>query len=366
MNFPGIVRFGFLAVIALAFSLAARAEQRVVYLSHGGKLTVFSADSATGKLSPAQEIEGQGIAAIDEAGETLYCVGGDKIRSFRIKADGRLDEFATEDTDGSAGYLDIDATGNYLAGNNYGAGTVTLWRIGGNGAASGSIHARLVLEKRAHSSVFSPDNRFLLVPATGPNKVFQLRFDAEAGTLLPNDPSFASGPTESGTAQQPRHLVFHPNCRVAYTTLERELPGVGVWEWNAEKGSLEVVQDVVTLPEGFEGAITTADLHLTPDAKFLYVSNRDLTDRKATSGDSSLVRFRVDGETGRLTLLGHTPCEHIPRSFAIDEAGQFLYVAGQMASRLGAYRIDPDSGDLERVQQIETGKGPNWVLCLTK
>ena len=139
-----------------------------------------------------------------------------------------------------------------------------------------------------------------------------------------------------------------------------------MWKWDAEKGSLELFQTISTLPEGFDGGVTTADLHLTPDAKFLYVSNRDLRDRKATSGDSSIVGFRVDPESGELSMIGHTPCEHIPRSFAIDRAGEFVYVAGQMAKKFGVYRIDRETGELERVQQLETGAGPNWVICVTK
>ena len=143
------------------------------------------------------------------------------------------------------------------------------------------------------------------------------------------------------------------------------MPGVGVWEGDAALGSLTLLQNILTFPGNWDGVITTADLHLTPDAKFLYVPNRDLTDRKAASGDSSIVRFSVDEKTGQLNMLGHTPCEHVPRSFAVDRAGEFVYVAGQSAGLLGVYSINGDTGDLTRVQQIETGKSPNWVMCVT-
>jgi 6-phosphogluconolactonase len=186
------------------------------------------------------------------------------------------------------------------------------------------------------------------------------------GTLQPNDPTAVPGPTGEGTAQQPRHIRFHPNGKIAYTTLERELPGVGVWKWDESKGNLTLLQNIITLPKGFEGAITTADLHLTPDAKFLYVSNRDLTDRKAVTGKSSIVGFRVDDESGKLTFIGQTHCPQVPRSFAIDRAGEFLYVVGQTAAKLEVFRIDSGTGELSSVQMLDTGKGPNWVLCVTK
>ncbi|MEX2581462.1 MAG: beta-propeller fold lactonase family protein [Verrucomicrobiales bacterium] len=363
------IRFHFVSIIAVAGILlqaaAVRAEKRLVYLSSGEGIAVFEADPATGKLTDIQKVEAPGLLALTEDRGRAYVMGKKQLWSFLVEGDGTLREAGVAEIEQGGGYVDLDATERFLAASHYGAGTAAIWPIDESGVAQGTPADEAALEQRAHSSVFSPDNRFLLVPATGPNKVFQLRFDEKTGTLEPNDPPSAPGPTGEGTAQQPRHLVFHPNGRMAYTTLERELPGVGVWNWDAESGRLDAVQNVVTLPEGFEGSITTADLHLTPDAKFLYVSNRDLTDRKATSGESSIVGFRVDPDTGRLDLIGHTPCEHIPRSFAIDEAGEYVYVAGQMAEKLGVYRIDPSSGELERVQQLDTGPKPNWVVCGT-
>ncbi|MEM9018872.1 MAG: beta-propeller fold lactonase family protein, partial [Verrucomicrobiota bacterium] len=259
----------------------------------------------------------------------------------------------------------LDANERFLAGNNYGGGTATVWKIGDDKVGVGEPVATIQLEKAAHSSVFSPGNGFLLVPATTPNKIFQLRFDEESGEISPNDPPFVSGPVNEETAQQPRHIVFHPNGKIAYTTQERESPGVAAWSWDESTGQLELLQNVITFPENWEGSITTADLHLTPDTKFLYVSNRDLTDRKAVTGDSSIVGFTVDPETHLLELIGHTPCPQVPRSFAIDRAGEFVYVAGQTAAKLATYRLNGETGELTFVEEIDTLKSPNWVKCVT-
>ena len=212
--------------------------------------------------------------------------------------------------------------------------------------------------------MFSPDNHWLLVPATGPNKVFINHFTAQIGSSEPNDPPFASGPKGNQEAKQPRHLIFHPNLSIAYTTNEREQPGVGVWQWDTEKGILNSIQNIVTQPEGFRGQITTADLHLTPDARFLYVSNRDVSQRGSTTGEDSIVGFSVDPQTGYLKLIGHYPCERIPRSFTIDKLGKFLYVAGQGDARIGAYRIE-ESGALKKINQYEVEKGPIWIETLS-
>tara|TARA_R110002096_G_scaffold92332_2_gene208755 strand:- start:550 stop:1662 length:1113 start_codon:yes stop_codon:yes gene_type:complete len=360
--FPLILLF---SVFSIA-SVFAESGQAVVYSSSGDGITVFYADAETGKLKEVQNIEEKGLMAITRDQRQMYAIGATRIFTYEIQANGHLKDLSSVDIEhGGVSYFDLDKSDRFLAASNYGKGTVTVWPIGDDGIAQGKPSAHLTLEQKSHSSVFVPNNDYLLVPATGPNKVFQLKFDVATGKLEPNDPPSASAPVGEGDAQQPRHLIFHPDGKTVYTTLERELPGVGVWKWDAKKGSLKVVQNIVTNPEGFEGVITTADLHLTPNAKFLYVSNRDITDRKAVEGASSIVGFKVDQESGRLEMIGDTPCEQVPRSFAIDRAGKFLYVAGQTAAKLGVYQIDQKTGALTRVQQLNTGPSPNWIECVT-
>lgn len=344
---------------------SAQAEKRFVYSSAGGAVTVYAVDPGTGKLTEIQNNDGMGLTAISSDQKFLYRVGGGEIESYRIQKNGKLKSIGKNKTSEKSGYLALDATGRFMAGSNYGGGSVTVWEIGEDKIGIGEPVATMALEKAAHSSLFSPGNGFLLVPATTPNKVFQLKFDAKSGEVSANDLPAFSGPTGEGTAQQPRHIIFHPNGEIAYTTLERESPGVGVWKWDESSGQLELLQNIITFPENWEGVITTADLHLTPDAKFLYVSNRDLTDRKAVTGDSSIVGFKVDPETFMLEMIGHTPCPQVPRSFAIDRAGEYVYVAGQTAGKLAAYRLNDETGELSLIEEIETGKGPNWVKCVT-
>lgn len=95
-----------------------------------------------------------------------------------------------------------------------------------------------------------------------------------------------------------------------------------------------------------------ADLHLTPDGKFLYASERTT---------STLATFKVDDQRGRLTYLGSTSTEAQPCGFAIDDRGKFLIVAGEKTPTLSVYRIDSQSGALSRQGQYRSGKGANWV-----
>ena len=373
----------FLTTIAIACAahvpVIVHADQ-YLYLSAGGNVTAFKIDSSSGELTPlhAIELKGAGPQGIS-ADRTLLYVNAqvanseDKgkkaepgIATLAIGDDGRLKLIDHAASGMSAGYLRADANNQYLAGNSYGEGKAALWRLGEDQVYRGAQPQITMLEKNAHSAVFSPGNGFLLVPATGPNKVFQLRFDSKKGTLTPNDPPHASGPQGDDEARQPRHIVFHPKLSMAYTTNERERPGVGVWKWDEQSGRLKTVQNIVTYPEGFNGTITTADLHFTPDGKYLYVSNRDITDRKARTGTDHIVGFRCDPDTGLLTYISHTPCEHVPRSFAVDDSGNFVYVAGQMDDHLGVYRIDGQTGKLSKVTSYEVGARPSWVTCVTR
>lgn len=372
-----------LALTVIFASLVAPASaDQYLYLSAGGHVAVYKIDPESGELTPDQQVElqGAGPTGVSSNGKLLYVnaqVAGSEgngkgkkaqpgIATFAIGKHGRLELLAHEGSGMSAGYLMPDATNQYLAGNNYGEGRAALWRLDDARVYRGTEPQIVSLEKNAHSAVFSPNNRHLLVPATGPNKVFQLRFDAQRGVLEANDPPYAAGPQGEKEARQPRHIVFHPDLAMAYTTNERERPGVGVWKWDGESGQLRTVQNLVTYPDGFDGVITTADLHFTPDGKYLYVSNRDITDRKARTGTDHIVGFRCDPETGLLTYISHTPCEHVPRSFAVDDSGTFVYVAGQSDDHLGVYRIDAVTGKLDKVTSYAVGARPSWVTCVTR
>ncbi|MFT6617803.1 MAG: 6-phosphogluconolactonase [Limisphaerales bacterium] len=343
----------------------AGAEQHL-YLAAGGELAVHRIDPQSGRLTPVQSLDLPGAAGFARSpdGKFLYAMTAvnrqPAMTTLRFLAAGKLEIIHQAPVNLSAGYLDVDAGGDFIAGSHYGPGKVTIWKLE-EGVYRGKTVQELSLEPKSHSSIFSPNNRWLLVPATGPNKVFINRFDPGTGKIVPSDPPFARGPQIQGHAQQPRHLTFHPNGETVYTTNEREAPGVGVWKWNAKRGLLQPVQDIVTQPGDFSGIITTADLHLTPDVKYLYVSNRDITHRKAPTGRDSIVGFRVDAKDGRLKLIAHTACERHPRSFTIDETGRFVYVAGQVDSRLGVYRIDQRTGVLSKVTRYDVGSRPSWV-----
>ena len=368
-----MIRTALLLLTVMLAASPALAEQRL-YLAAGHEINTFRVDPDTGKLEKMHTLDLPGAGPLEPSNDRgrLYAAAArpdapnnnsrrhPAIATLRIQPNGSLKLINNAAVNLYPTYLMTDATSGFIAGNHYGAGKASVWKLE-DGVYRGETVQELPLEKRAHAALFSASNRWMLVPATGPNKVFINRFDSETGRLTPNDPPYAKGPTGKNEARQPRHLIFHPEKPLAYTTQERERPGVAVWKWDEQNGTLKPIQNIVTQPDDFDGFITTADLHLTPDNKFLYVSNRDTSHRSAKPGRDSIVAFRVHPETGRLKMIGHQPCERIPRSFDIDATGRFLYVAGQADDHLGVYRINPNTGELSKVTQYETGKRPIWV-----
>jgi len=145
--------------------------------------------------------------------------------------------------------------------------------------------------------------------------------------------------------------VFHPNGRLVYVLGELDAT-VHVFDYDTGKGQLKEKQSVSGLPPGTTGRIAAADLHVTPDGKFLYVSERT---------SSTLTGFKINPADGTLTLIESIPAETQPRGFNIDSTGRYLFVAGQRSNRMSSYKIVPEAGKLTKLHEYPMGKGPNWV-----
>lgn len=116
---------------------------------------------------------------------------------------------------------------------------------------------------------------------------------------------------------------------------------------------MKPIQTISILPSDFAGAKPWgADVHLTPDGRFLYVSERT---------SSTLGTYRVNTATGRLTRIGTYATEKQPRGFNIDPSGRYLLAVGQLSPKLSVYRIDFKNGALRQLGQYPVGKGANWV-----
>jgi len=221
--------------------------------------------------------------------------------------------------------------------------------------------------RNAHSILVDASNRFVYVPNLGTDQIFQFVFDAKSGRLASNTPAVAQ--MKQGTG--PRHFIFSSDNRFVYL-LSELVATVTTLSLDGKTGLLTEVSSASALPpdsklqpgaprggvgvpgvapRNVDNDIWAADLHLTPNGKFLYASERTL---------NTLAAFSVDAASGKLTYLSSTPTEKQPRGFAIDPKGRYLVASGEKSETISVYAIE-GSGALKLLQKYPTGKGSNWV-----
>ncbi|MDH6260114.1 beta-propeller fold lactonase family protein [Bradyrhizobium sp. BR13661] len=247
-----------------------------------------------------------------------------------------------------------DRDGKVLFSASYGGNKVALNPLSANGVV-GEPKQVIPTGLNAHAFLPSPDNRYVFATNLGSDQVLSFAFDAAAGSLTPSDPPLKT-PEKSG----PRHFVFHPNGKFVYLIHELNAE-IAAYSYEARSGAWSEIQRTTALPEGFNGQEPSqkpwaADIHITPDGRFLYASERTT---------NTLTGYKVDASSGMLTTIGSVPTEKQPRGFNIDPTGRYLAAVGELSDGMTVYAIDQSSGALSKLKSYPTGKKPNWVEFLT-
>ena len=313
----------------------------VLYVGGGsGKISMFAVDPTSGALTAKGDVvagDYPSFLAFDVAHLHLVAVleNGNKVASFSIaKTTGALTKINEVASPGGPTHVSIDKSGKYAMVANYNAGTTGIFAIG----ADGSLGAQTDTKSpgtNSHQIITDPSNAFAFVPNKGSDTVAQYVFDATKGTLTANASPRLTVPAGTG----PRHLAFHPDGAHAYLMDELNSTMTAL-TYDATKGTLASIQTISTLPTGFSGTNTGAEVQIAPSGKFVYGSNR---------GHDSIVIFSVDA-TGKLTLVGHEPTGgKTPRHFSIDATGTFLFAANQDSSNVVTFRIDATKGTLTKL-----------------
>jgi 6-phosphogluconolactonase len=191
----------------------------------------------------------------------------------------------------------------------------------------------------AHGIMLSPDNRFAVQAETGLHEVRVYHFDSAAGSLTPDEPFIT--PVKPGSG--PRHLMFGSSGKFLYVNNEAG-SSVTVFAYGAAGGTLKEIQTISTLPQGFTGQSSTAEIQIDPAGKFLYVSNR---------GHDSIAIFAIDPVKGTLTPVDYVLTQgKTPRYFALDPTGAFLLAANQNSNTIVPFRVDRNTGRLTPTGQV--------------
>jgi len=247
-------------------------------------------------------------------------------------------------------YIATDKTGNYLLSAYYSADKIAIYPIDGDGRLKSPATQIISTDSNPHAILTDLTNSYVFIPNKTADKILQFYFDSETGKISPLDPSAVS--TTGGAG--PRHFDFHSTQNIVYFVNETNST-VTAYHLSDITGTLSPFQIISTLPEGFTGENTCADIHLTSDNRFLYTSNR---------GHESIAAFAVDSTSGELSVLGRYTTVGEPREFDIDPTDNFLYAAGEYSDSLASYRIHQETGELETLQVNYVGDKPSWVLVV--
>lgn len=320
---------------------------------------VCNFDLETGKitlLSTARDVPDPSFLTIDRSGKYLYAVN--ELLEFEGKPSGSVSSFAIDRRTGSLKFVSkqssmggapchISITGDakFILVANYLGGNVSVFPLSSDGrilpssdliqhSGSGPNKDRQ-LSAHAHSITLDKKGRFAVAADLGIDRVMIYEFDRGRGKLRPNSfqPFFQSAPGAG-----PRHFAFHPGGRLAFVINELN-SSVTSLSYDATVGTLKDIQTLSTLSPGFNGPNTCADIHVSPDGKFLYGSNR---------GSDSIAAFYIDEQSGKLTYIANTSTGgKKPRNFVIDPTGNFLLAANQDSDSIVVFQIDRRTGMLQ-------------------
>jgi 6-phosphogluconolactonase len=365
-----------LALFAVLLAIVpawAESQTELVFVGSGKKnVEAFRFDLAAGVLTrvgQAAEIEHPSFLSIAPNHKFLYAIseGGNAeasgISAFAIDAAAGKLTFLNRQPAGGSGpcYVEVDPSGKNALIANYGSGSFAVFPLAENGAVQPASalmqdHGSSVNPDRqegphGHCLVAGPTDQFAYGCDLGLDKVAIFKFDPGQGKLVLNEPAFA--PTKPGAG--PRHIAFNPNGRWAFVITEMAST-LTVFGCDATSGALQEIQTVSTLPDGFSGQNTCAEVAAHPSGKFVYGSNR---------GDDSIAVFACNPESGRLTFIERVRTGgKTPRQFEIDPTGQFLLAANQDSNTVVVFRIDYASGKLQPTGSQASSDNPMCVRCM--
>jgi 6-phosphogluconolactonase len=250
-------------------------------------------------------------------------------------------------------YISLDRTGKFALTASWAGdqpASISVLPIGDDGKVGNPVDSRVFsVNGHAHFIITDPSNKYVFASINGEKYIAQYKFDATTGKLTENSPFKAVRAPAPG---DPRHLDFHPNGKFLYAGNE-SLNTITVFGFDSTTGLLTQLQDVPTLPAGFMGMNTTAQILVHKSGKFVYISNR---------GHNSIAIFSVDATSGMLTLVGHQMVGPHPRNFNFDPSGTLLLVASRDDNMVTIFKVDQAAGTLTQAgTPTPVGVKPTFV-----
>jgi 6-phosphogluconolactonase len=343
---------------------------------NGEGIYVYRLDASSGALTLGlvnKGITNPSYLAFAPDRRFLYAVN--ELKTYEGRPTGTVSAFAVDGATGRLDFLNkqlthgtdpchvvLDHKGTHAFVANFMSGSVSVLpvrRDGGLDPASDFVqHVGSGVDPNrqqgphAHSVTLDPADRYAFVPDLGFDKLMIYRFDRRRGLIEPNRVAWIKMKPGAG----PRHVALHPTGRFAYLVNELDST-IAALAYDRRTGTFRYIDCVPTLPADFSGASTCADIQMSPSGRFVYASNR---------GHDSIVVYRVEARSGRLTFVEHQATGgKTPRSFGIDPTGTFLIAANQDSDTVVTYRIDARSGRLQPTGHVIQVPTPVCVKFMT-
>lgn len=317
---------------------------------------VYQLDTNSGKLSKKSTVSGilnPSFLTISPSGKYLFACTESKtknagsVSSFKINSKNETLSFINSEKTGGENpvYVSVHKSEKWLINGNYTEGSISSFKISEDGFIKaysqnihyeeGSINSERQDRSHIHSTVFSPNFDYVFAPDLGSDKIRVYKFNENENQPLTEAKNpFFSAVLGSG----PRHFAFHPNGKLAYCI--EELSGtVSVYEY--ENGSLKQIQRINTHSKKYKDNFESSDIHISPDGKFLYASNRGF--------ENNIAIFSIQND-GKLQNIGYqsTLGKH-PRTFTIDETGKFLIATNARSGTAVVFKRNFETGLLKKV-----------------
>jgi 6-phosphogluconolactonase len=317
-----------------------------------------------GEVAYLSEIEtpNPSYLAITQNQQYIYAVNENDnnqngVTAFKFnKTSGKIEQINFQPSKGSPAYIAVDKAQKNVFIANYGGGNLQVFPINKDGSLGPAIQTiqdtgtgpdqMRQLQPHVHSTMLSPDEKYLIAADLGTDKISVYRYKASKNPpLTPASTPFIS--TKGGAG--PRHNDFSPNGKFMYN-IQEMAAAISVYAY--DDGGLKELQTVKMMPDDFKGRNGAADIHVSPDGKFLYATNRGTANQ--------IVAYAIDQLTGKLTFIERygTGGEN-PRNFVIDPTGNYLLVG--TTNRINFFKIDKATG---RLRQTRNSINMDSAVCL--
>jgi 6-phosphogluconolactonase len=339
-------------------------------------IAVFAVDPETGAMEHIQTVASENPSFLTLHPNQSYLYVLNEIADYEGESAGSMEAYAIDEETGELTLINrqsvdsipaqlvVDPSGSYLIVANYVGGSYEVLPINEDGSLE-PVSDRIVQEgsgphdrqeaPHPHAVALDPAGNFIATADLGIDSL-QI-FELDEGRLVQvSEASVAPG---SG----PRHVAFHPNGEVLYVINELTAT-ITAFAFDSETGQIgEELQNIGTVPDDFPEHKSTAEIMVHPSGNFLYGSNRKFEDHPLAD---SIAAYRIDQESGELTLIGHTTDNIVfPRAFNFDPTGRWLYVLNQKGDTIVQFSIDPESGELSPTGLVTESTTPVSIVFRT-